>query len=54
MADENKTQTQQTAEVSDKQAFKDGKLQPGYQYRYVTRRRADGTAETVRIVEKRG
>lgn len=56
--DQNQNQTEKPAEKEptiEEQAFdKDGKFQPGYQYRYVTRRKTDGTAETVRVVEKRG
>ena len=56
MAEDKKPQAQtEVRETTEKQAFdKNGKLHSGFQYRYVTRRAADGNAETVRIVEKRG
>ena len=54
MADEKQT-TQTPKPVAESTAFdKNGKLQPGYGYRYETVRTDDGRAETRKVVFKVG
>ena len=54
MADEKKAAAAEPKEVAESTAFKDGKLQSGYGYRYETIRNADGKRETRKVVFKVG
>lgn len=54
MAEDKKPQEAKPQTVSDSQAFKDGKLQPGYQYHYENYRDKDGNLRSRRVVAKKG